>query len=76
MIWSGSGCSGLPPPARPTLASRRVPVRGPGEWFGRADRLGAGITVGELHLRPAALLQAMLVLAATLIALKAKFDAK
>src|SRR5262245_12248305 len=22
--WSGSGCRGLPPPARPTLASRRV----------------------------------------------------
>ena len=29
MIWSGSGCSRLPPPARPTLASRRVPVQGP-----------------------------------------------
>ncbi len=25
ITWSGSGCSGLPPPARPTLASRRVP---------------------------------------------------
>ncbi len=43
---------------------------GPGELLGRTDRFGAGITVGELHLRPTALLQAMLVLAATLIALK------
>jgi hypothetical protein len=28
MMWSGFGCSGLPPPARPTLASRRLPIRG------------------------------------------------
>jgi small-conductance mechanosensitive channel len=44
---------------------------GPSELLGRTDLLGTGLTVGELHLRPAALLQAMLVLAATLIALKA-----
>ena len=34
MTWSGSGCSGLPPPARPTLDSRRVPGRGPDARFG------------------------------------------
>src|SRR5712692_1245377 len=33
MTLSGSGCSGLPPPARPTLAARCVPVRGPGGTF-------------------------------------------
>ena len=33
MTWSGSGCRGLPPPARPTLASRRGLVRGPGGRF-------------------------------------------
>src|SRR2546428_5876010 len=33
MTWSGSGCSGLPPPARLTLASRCVHVRGPGGTF-------------------------------------------
>ena len=34
MTWSGSGCRGLPPPARPTLASRRVLVRVPEGRFG------------------------------------------
>ena len=28
--WSGSGCRGRPPPARPTLASRRGPFAGRG----------------------------------------------
>src|SRR6266704_4037441 len=33
MTLSGSGCRGLPPPARPTLAARCVPGRGPGGTF-------------------------------------------
>ena len=43
MTWSGSGCRGRPPPARPTLASRRVPVRGP------LERCAFGVCAGGTH---------------------------
>jgi potassium-dependent mechanosensitive channel len=44
---------------------------GPGELLSRTQRLQIGITIGELQLRPAALLQSLLVLALALAALKA-----
>ena len=44
---------------------------GPGELLSRTQRLQIGVTIGELQLRPAALLQSLLVLALALAALKA-----
>src|SRR5215475_10720885 len=40
MTWSGSGGRDLPPPARPTLASRRVPLGG------LVGRFGLGVCEG------------------------------